>query len=107
MLLPDFIEAGFDILNPVQCSAAGMAPSELKKEFGERITFWGGGVDTQHTLPFGSPDQVREEVRERLKIFGAGGGFVFNTTHNVQARVPIANVLAMYETVRDYGRYPL
>jgi hypothetical protein len=106
-LIPDFIAAGFDILNPVQCSAAGMEPSELKKEFGERITFWGGGVDTQHTLPFGTPDEVRKEVRERLKIFGAGGGFVFNTTHNVQAGVPIENVLAMYETLREFGRYPL
>jgi len=106
-LIPDFIDAGFDILNPVQCSAAGMAPAELKKEFGERVTFWGGGVDTQRTLPFGTPDEVRREVRERLKIFGTGGGFVFNTTHNVQARVPVENVLAMYETVRDSGRYPL
>ena len=106
-LLPDFIDAGFDILNPVQCSAAGMDPCELKKEFGARLTFWGGGVDTQHTLPFGTPDEVRKEVRDRLKIFGPGGGFVFNTTHNVQVRVPIENVLAMYETVRDCGRYPL
>ena len=106
-LIPDFIDAGFDILNPVQCSAAGMAPSELKKEFGERLTFWGGGVDTQRTLPFGTPDEVRKEVCERLKTFGPGGGFVFNTIHNVQARVPIENVLAMYETVRECGRYPL
>ncbi|HME00078.1 MAG TPA: uroporphyrinogen decarboxylase family protein [Terriglobia bacterium] len=104
-LIPDFIEAGFDILNPVQCSAAGMVPAELKKEFGSRIAFWGGGVDTQRTLPFGSPDEVRTEVRERLKIFGAGGGYVFNTIHNVQARVPIENVLAMYETVRECGGY--
>jgi len=106
-LIPDFIAAGFDILNPVQCSAAGMAPSELKKEFGSRVAFWGGGVDTQNTLPFGTPGDVRKEVRERLRIFGAGGGFVFNTTHNVQARVPVENVLALYETVREYGRYPL
>lgn len=106
-LVPDFIDAGFDILNPVQCSAAGMAPTELKSEFGGRVTFWGGGVDTQRTLPFGTPEEVRREVRERLKIFGSGGGFVFNTTHNVQARVPVENVLAMYETVRDSGRYPL
>jgi hypothetical protein len=106
-LIPDFIAAGFDILNPVQCSAAGMGPAELKKEFGDRLTFWGGGVDTQRTLPFGTPDEVRREVRERLKIFGAGGGFVFNTTHNVQAGVPIENVLAMYETVREFGQYPL
>jgi hypothetical protein len=105
MLIPDFIDAGFDILNPVQCSAAGMAPAELKKEFGGRLAFWGGGVDTQRTLPFGTPEDVRKEVAERLRIFGAGGGYVFNTTHNVQARVPIQNVLAMYEAVRECGRY--
>jgi len=104
-LIPDFIDAGFDILNPVQCSAAGMSPAELKKEFGERVTFWGGGIDTQRTLPFGSPDEVRAEVRDRLTTFGAGGGYVFNTTHNVQARVPVENVLAMYETVRVGGKY--
>jgi len=103
-VIPDFIDAGFDILNPVQCSAARMAPEELKKEFGDRITFWGGGVDTQRTLPFGTPDEVRKEVCERLKIFGVGGGFVFSTTHNVQAGVPVENVLAMYETLRECGR---
>ncbi|MDI7276676.1 MAG: uroporphyrinogen decarboxylase family protein [Anaerolineae bacterium] len=106
-LLPAFIEAGFDILNPVQCSAAGMDPATLKARFGERITFWGGGVDTQRTLPFGSPDEVRAEVRARMRAFGPGGGFVFNTIHNVQARVPVENLLAMYETVREAGRYPL
>jgi hypothetical protein len=104
-LIPDFLEAGFDILNPVQCSAAGMAPEELKKEFGDQVTFWGGGVDTQQTLPFGTVEDVRKEVAARLKIFGKGGGYVFNTTHNVQAGVPIENVLAMYETVRNSGRY--
>ena len=104
-LIPDFIDAGFDILNPVQCSAAGMNPLELKREFGARVTFWGGGIDTQQTLPFGTPDDVRAEVSQRLKTFGAGGGFVFNTTHNVQARVPVENVLAMYQTVRDCGQY--
>ena len=106
-LVPDFIDAGFDILNPVQCSAAGMVPAELKKQFGERVAFWGGGVDTQHTLPFGTPDEVRAEVRQRLEIFGEGGGYVFNTVHNVQARIPVENVVAMYEAVRDFGRYPL
>jgi len=106
-LLPDFVDAGFDIINPVQCSAAGMAPEELKKEFGNLVTFWGGGVDTQRTLPFGTPEEVRQEVCARLKIFSRSGGYVFNTTHNVQARVPPENVLAMYETVRDCGRYPL
>ena len=84
-----------------------MAPEELKKEYGDRITFWGGGVDTQKTLPFGTPDDVRREVRERLKIFGPGGGFVFATVHNIQARTPIENVLAMVETVKEYGKYPL
>jgi hypothetical protein len=105
-LIEDFIAAGFDILNPVQTSAAGMDPAELKKRFGERITFWGGGVDTQRTLPFGAPEDVRREVRERLKLFGPGGGFVFNAVHNIQAQVPVANVLAMYDTALNYGRYP-
>lgn len=106
-LLPDFIEAGFDILNPVQSSAADMDPPQLKARFGDRITFWGGGVDTQRTLPFGTPEEVRAEVRERIRIFGPGGGFVFNTIHNVQARVPVENLLALYEAVREYGGYPL
>jgi hypothetical protein len=104
-LIPDFLEAGFDILNPVQCSAAGMAPEGLKQEFGDLVTFWGGGVDTQRTLPFGTAEEVRKEVAARMKVFGKGGGYVFNTIHNVQAGVPIENVLAMYETVRDCGRY--
>jgi len=106
-LIDDFVEAGFDILNPVQCSAAHMDPHELKDAYGSRLVFWGGGVDTQNTLPFGTPEDVRKEVRKRIKIFGAGGGFVFNTTHNVQARTPVENVLALYETVKERGRYPL
>ncbi len=106
-LIPDFIEAGFDILNPVQVSAADMDPQYLKARFGDHITFWGGGVDTQHLLPFGTPDQVRAQVRERIRVFGRGGGFVFNTIHNVQARVPAENLLALYEAVQEYGRYPL
>ncbi len=106
-LIEDFVQAGFDILNPVQCSAANMDPSELKQKFGERITFWGGGIDTQHTLPFGTPEEVRDQVRERIRIFGRGGGFVFNTVHNVQAMIPPENLRAMYETVQQYGRYPL
>ena len=104
-LLPSFVDAGFDILNPVQCSAACMEPEELKQEFGDRVTFWGGGIDTQNTLPFGTVEDVRKEVSSRLKIFGEGGGYVFNSIHNIQARVPIDNVLAMYETVRDCGQY--
>lgn len=106
-LLEDFIAAGFDILNPVQCSAANMNPFDLKTKFGSRMTFWGGGVDTQHTLPFGSAKDVRNEVRERIRAFGPGGGFVFNAVHNVQALVPVENVLAMYEAAREYGTYPL
>ena len=105
VLIEDFIEAGFDIMNPVQCSAAGMDPSELQREFGERITFWGGGVDTQRTLPFGTPDEVRREVIERIRVFVPGGGFVFNTVHNVQAQTPVENLIAMYETVKDCGPY--
>lgn len=106
-LYEDFIDAGFDIHNPVQCSAAGMEPCRLKKTHGEKIVFWGGGVDTQRTLPFGTPDEVSAEVQERIRTFGPGGGFVFNTTHNVQARVPTANLLALYKTVKESGRYPL
>ncbi|MBN1878388.1 MAG: methyltransferase [Anaerolineae bacterium] len=104
-LIPDFIEAGFDILNPVQCSAAQMDPAALKREFGDQISFWGGGVDTQQTLPFGTPAAVREEVRERIRIFGPGGGFIFNTIHNVQPLSPVENVVALYEAVRECGGY--
>ena len=106
-LVDDFIAAGFDVLNPVQCSAAHMNPFDLKKRFGQRISFWGGGVDTQSTLPFGSPQEVSQEVRERIRAFGPGGGFVFNAVHNIQALVPVENILAMYRTAREYGSYPL
>ena len=99
VLIPDFIDAGFDILNPVQCSAHDMEAQSLKTRFGDRITFWGGGVDTQQTLPFGTPEQVRAEVRERIRIFGKGGGFVFNPIHNVQSGTPIENLLAMLKTI--------
>jgi uroporphyrinogen-III decarboxylase len=81
-----------------------MDPEALKRSFGDRITFWGGGVDTQKTLPFGTPDEVRQEVRERLRIFGPGGGFVFATVHNIQALVPVENIQAMFETVREFSR---
>ena len=101
--LEDFIDAGFDVLNPVQCSAADMAPETLKERYGDRIAFWGGGVDTQQTLPFGTADEVRAEVRERIRIFGRGGGFVFNTIHNVQSSTPAENLVALYETVREHG----
>jgi hypothetical protein len=104
-LIPDMIEAGFDILNPVQTSAVNMEPRVLKERFGSQVTFWGGGVDTQHILPFGTPQQVRDQVRENLEIFGNGGGYVFNPIHNVQACVPIENLLAMYSAYHDYSPY--
>jgi len=106
-LLDDIVAAGFDALNPVQTSAAGMDPAALKRKYGDRITFWGGGIDTQSVLPFGTPAEVREMVRERMRVFGPGGGFVFNTVHNVQAGVPVENLLALYEAVNDFRDYPL
>jgi len=106
-LIPDMIEAGFDIFNPVQTSAANMDPQVLKDRFGSEITFWGGGVDTQTTLPFGTPEEVRKQVQERIQIFGKGGGFVFNTIHNVQAGITIENLLALYQAVQDYRSYPV
>lgn len=101
--IPSFIEAGFDILNPVQCSAAGMEAEHLKREYGGRIVFWGGGVDTQHTLPFGTPAEVREQVLSRCEVFGRDGGFVFNSIHNIQAGTPVANVVAMLDAVREFN----
>ena len=102
-LIPAFIESGFDILNPVQVSAAGMDAPKLKEQFGRDIVFWGGGVDTQKTLAFGTPEAVRAEVLERCRIFGRDGGFVFNSIHNIQANVPIANIVAMFEALREYN----
>ncbi|MEM2455669.1 MAG: uroporphyrinogen decarboxylase family protein, partial [Candidatus Bathyarchaeia archaeon] len=95
------------ILNPVQTSAANMDPRRLKAKYGDKMVFWGGGVDTQRTLPFGTPDQVRKEVHERIKIFAPKGGFVFAAIHNVQPRVPVENVIALYKAVGEYGVYPI
>ena len=94
-----FIEAGFDIINPVQINAAGMNPLHLKKTYGDRIVFWGGGVDTQKVLAFGTPQEVSDQVKRECEIFSEGGGFVFNTVHNIQANVPIENIVAMLETL--------
>ena len=102
-LIDRFINVGFDILNPEQCSAKDMDPGRLKADFGDRIVFWGGGVDTQHTLPFGTPTEVRAQVTDRLRAFSPGGGFVFNTIHNVQARTPVANIVAMVDAIRDFN----
>lgn len=102
-LIPHFIEAGFDILNPVQCSADGMDPEHLKKSYGDRLTFWGGAINTQKTLPFGTPAEVREEALRRCEVFAPGGGFVFNSIHNIQARTPVANVVSLLDAVREYN----
>jgi len=106
-LLPPLIDAGVDIINPVQTSAAGMDPRVLKNRFGGKIVFWGGGVDTQRTLPFASPEEVAAEVRERIRIFAPGGGFVFNPIHNIQQGTPPANIAAAYDAAREAGRYPI
>jgi hypothetical protein len=100
--LPSFIEAGFDILNPVQCSAAGMEPDYLKGAFGDRLVFWGGGINTQQTLPFGTPVQVKEEVLRRCEVFARNGGFVFNSVHNIQAGTPVENIVAMLSAAQEF-----
>jgi len=102
-LIPAFIESGFDILNPVQVSAAGMEAERLKADFGRDVVFWGGGIDTQKTLAFGTPEAVRAEVLRRCEVFGKGGGFVFNAVHNIQANVPIRNIVAMFDAIREFN----
>jgi uroporphyrinogen decarboxylase len=104
-LIPDLIEIGVDILNPVQYTAAGMETRSLKKEFGQDLTFWGGGVDTQDILPNGTPERVREEVKRRIEDLAPGGGFVFGAVHNIQYDVPACNILAMWEALHEYGKY--
>lgn len=103
--IPDFIEMGVDILNPVQVSAAGMDPVALKRDYGRDIAFWGGGCESQRVLPFGTPQEVADEVKRRIDQLAPGGGFVFAPIHNIQSEVPPENVVAMYETARAYGVY--
>ena len=100
-LMDLFIEAGFDIINPVQINAERMDPVELKKKYGDRIIFWGGGVDTQGVFAFGTPQQVKEQVKRQCSILNENGGFVFNTVHNIQANVPFGNVIAMLEALKE------
>ena len=102
--MENFISSGFDIINPVQCSAAGMDPKILKEKYGDRLTFWGGGVDTQKTLPFGTPEEVRKEVLQRCEIFSKDGGFVFDAIHNVQAKTPVENIVAMIDAVKEFNK---
>ena len=98
-LIDDFIEAGFDILNPIQTSAAGMDPKYLANTYGNKIVFWGGGVDTQKVLPFGTPEEVYNMVCARLRIFGKNSGFVFTQIHNIQCNTPLENVIAMFQAL--------
>jgi len=102
--IPDLIEIGIDILNPIQVSAKDMETKKLKRKFGRDISFW-GGIDTQHVLPFDSPAQVREEVKKRIDELAPEGGYILNSVHNLQADVPPENIVAMFETALDYGKY--
>jgi uroporphyrinogen decarboxylase len=104
-LIPHFIEAGVDILNPIQTSAVNMEPERLKREFGKKIVLWGGGCDTQHVLGSATPAQIREHVRERMAIFKPGGGYVFNQVHNIQSNVPAENIIAMFDAAAEFGGY--
>ena len=98
-LIPDFVEIGVEILNPVHIRATGMEPAALKRDFGDVLSFWGGAVDTQGVLPYGTPQEVRDDVRRNIDALAPGGGYVFNTVHNIQADVPVENLIAMYETL--------
>ena len=102
-LMGPFIESGFDIVNPVQCSAKGMDPLRLKKDFGDKLVFWGGGVETQTSLAFGSAEDVRAEVLRRCEAFSPGGGFIFNAVHNIQANTRVENVVAMFQALREFN----
>ena len=104
-LMPDLIEAGYDILNPIQTSASQMEPERLKKEFGGDVVFWGGGVDTRYVLNHGTPQQVRDDVKRRLDILMPGGGFVFNAIHNVMPDCPPENIAAMFDALELFGKY--
>jgi uroporphyrinogen decarboxylase len=106
-LIPDLIDIGVDILNPVQTSATDMDPVRLKREFGGNVTFWGGGCDTQSVLPYATPEEIETHVRERIGILAPGGGFVFTQVHNVQSNVPPENVIAMFNAVKRYRNYPI
>lgn len=103
--IPDLLDNGIDILNPIQISAKDMDPQQLKAEFGKRLVFWGGGVDAQHTLPYASPQDVKAHVKRNLEIFKPGGGYVFNNVHNIQYGVPPKNIVALYEAAYEYGFY--
>jgi len=104
-LLPDLIDNGIDILNPVQVGLKGMDPQSLKTRFGRNLTFWGGGIDAQHVLPFAAPAGVREAVRANIEAFKPGGGYIFNNVHNIQKGVPPENIVALFDAAFEFGRY--
>ncbi|MBL7160976.1 MAG: methyltransferase [Anaerolineales bacterium] len=106
-LIPDIIEAGFDILNPIQWTAKDMELKLLKERFGDQLVFWGGSVDSQGTFPFGTPEQVRAEVLQSIRDLAPGGGYIFNSIHNIQPGTPIENLLAFYETIQEHRQYPI
>ncbi len=103
--IPDLMDNGIDVLNPVQISATNMDPSDLKARFGDQLAFWGGAIDAQHVLPSATPDEVREHTRRNLEAFKPGGGYVFNNVHNIQAGVPPENILALYDAAFEFGFY--
>ncbi len=102
-LIAHFIDSGFDICNPIQVSAKGMDPKRLKETYGDQMVFWGASAESQHTLPFGTPEEVRREVLERAEVFSKNGGYVFNSIHNVQARTPIENVVALIDAIHEFN----
>jgi uroporphyrinogen decarboxylase len=104
-LIPDFIEMGVDILNPIHIRAKHMEPAGLKRDYGQDLVFWGGGVDTQGILPYGTPREVKDDVRRNIEALAPGGGYVFNTIHNIQADVPPENLIAMWQALQEYGVY--
>jgi uroporphyrinogen decarboxylase len=104
-LLPELKDNGVDIVNPVQISADNMNPALLKKDFGDKLVFWGGACDSQHILPFATPEKVREDVRKNIEAFKPGGGYVFNNVHNIQAGVPAQNIVALYDAAYEFGFY--
>ncbi len=104
-LISDFLEIGVEILNPIHIRAKNMEPAGLKRDYGQDLVFWGGGVDTQGILPYGTPQEVKDDVRRNIEALAPGGGYVFNTIHNIQADVPPGNILAMWEALQEYGLY--
>jgi uroporphyrinogen decarboxylase len=103
--IPDLLDNGVDILNPVQISAENMEPGSLKTKYGDRLVLWGGGIDSQHTLPFAAPQDIRAQVRGNLELLKPGGGYVFNNVHNIQYGVPPENIVALYDAAYEFGFY--